>query len=127
MEYKVKDVKSHGYIVTENGHTMMAFDVQQRLKRLDFLEQERKERIKDKQLFSLAHALLYYAGSKFGDNGCNDLKKEIIKLMDDKKRLLEQYNELQEDDNEKLESIEDCSDFVLMWFVADKLKELTGR
>ena len=43
MKYKVKKVKEFGYIVTENGHTMFPQDVEQRLKRLDYLEKEYKK------------------------------------------------------------------------------------
>lgn len=40
-KYKFKRVDEHGYIITEDGHTMFPEDVKTRLDRLNFLEAEK--------------------------------------------------------------------------------------
>lgn len=43
MEYKCERVDQHGYIITEEGHTMFPEDVKARLDRLNFLELEKRK------------------------------------------------------------------------------------
>jgi len=66
MKYKYKRVKEHGYIITEDGHTMFPEDVKRRL--------DEKEYIKQQSQKNLELAMQYQKENK-------ELKDIISKVM----------------------------------------------
>ena len=76
----------------------------------------------DKQILLLASRMLELASNEFANHGCNDLDNETLELVSNETELCKQIEEWNGDEGYP-EKIYNVSDWMLMDFLKDKLKE----
>ena len=76
----------------------------------------------NKQILLIASKLLDQASEQFSNHGCNDLHKEVLKAITDEAKLTEDIRNWYDDDGYP-ETVNQVSDWTLMDYISEKLKE----
>ena len=76
----------------------------------------------DKQILLIASKLLDQASDQFSNHGCNDLDKEVLKVITDEDGITEGIREYFNDEGYP-ENVSQVADWSLMDYISYKLKE----
>tara|TARA_R110000744_G_scaffold194114_1_gene312965 strand:- start:266 stop:514 length:249 start_codon:yes stop_codon:yes gene_type:complete len=76
----------------------------------------------DKQILLIASKLLDQASDQFSNHGCNDLDKEVLKVITDEDGITEGIREHFNDEGYP-ENVSQVADWSLMDYISYKLKE----